>query len=120
MQCVSASKPVAAVIIGGMLTVRCGSKIAQLGIMLGAKKIVFLPVSGKVATALRPTSLPVPAVVGSAIIGGSGFVIFALPPLLSSYCASGGGCVAHRRTSLPMSSALPPPSAITMLDLACL
>jgi len=36
-------------------------------------------------TALRPTSLPVPAVVGIAIIGGTGSVSFSTPPLNASY-----------------------------------
>jgi hypothetical protein len=117
-QCVSASKPVAAVTLGGMLSVSSGSRIATLGNSKGEKNTVFLPVSRSVATALRPTSLPVPAVVGNAIIGGSGPVIFALPLRASSYSASGPVCVAHSRTSLPMSSALPPPSATTRSALA--
>jgi hypothetical protein len=104
---------VAAVTLGGMLSVSSGSRIATLGIKSGEKNTVFLPVSRSVATALRPTSLPVPAVVGSAIIGGRGPSTFALPPRASSYSERGPSCVAHSRTSLPTSSALPPPSAIT-------
>ena len=44
-----------------------------------------------VMTAPRPTSLPVPAVVGTAYIGGSVSKIFAPPFSRTEYWASGGG-----------------------------
>ena len=113
MQCVSASMPVAAVVRGGIVSVNFGSKMATFGIRRGAKMTVFFLVAWMVTTPLRPTSLPVPAVVGMAIIGGTSFTILASPPIASSYCARGIGCVTARRTSLATSSGLPPPTPIT-------
>ena len=66
---------VAAVIGDGNPIVRRGSKIAISGINLGWKKIVFFPVDVKVITEHLPTSLPVPAVVGTANNCGIWFLI---------------------------------------------
>jgi hypothetical protein len=75
----------AAVIFGGMDTVSSGSRIATFGINLGEKITVLRFVASNVTTPLRPTSVPVPAVVGTAIIGGTTPVILAPPPIASSY-----------------------------------
>ena len=73
-----------------------------------------LPVSVRVTIALSATSLPVPAVVGIAIIGGIACVIFSSPPRASSYSASGSEWVVVRRTSLATSMGAPPPTPTTM------
>ena len=73
--------------------------------------MVFRFVSSIVTMALRPTSLPVPAVVGMAIMLGIGPLILAPPPLASPYWASGSGWLVARRTSLATSIGAPPPSA---------
>ena len=68
MQWVSASMPVAAVSQAGRPRVSSGSQIARLGIRCGLMKPSLRP-SASVISAARPTSLPVPAVVGIAITG---------------------------------------------------
>ncbi len=78
--CVRASIPVAAVRCGGNPTVNSGSATAKDGIRCGLKISDFLPRPLNVNTALRPTSLPVPAVVGTAIMGGMSGPIRSLPP----------------------------------------
>ena len=71
MQWVSASNPVAAVTRGGIDTVSSGSRIAALAIKYGLKMTVLRPVASSVRTPDRPTSLPVPAVVGTLMMGGT-------------------------------------------------
>ena len=58
--------PVPAVMIGGMPTVSSGSQIVTLGIIFGWKIIFLVWVFSCVTTPARPTSEPVPAVVGRA------------------------------------------------------
>ena len=53
----------------GMPTVSSGSEITTFGIIFGWKMIFFVCVSSSVMTPARPTSEPVPAVVGTATIG---------------------------------------------------
>lgn len=53
----------------GMPTVSSGSQMTTAGIILGWKMIFFSFVSVLVMTPARPTSEPVPAVVGTATIG---------------------------------------------------
>ena len=60
--------PVAAVSRGGRPRVSSGSQIAALGIRCGLMKPSLRP-SARVISAARPTSLPVPAVVGIATTG---------------------------------------------------
>ena len=98
-------------ILTGIVTVRAGSRIATSGMSDGAKMIVFLFVSSSVTSPARPTSLPVPAVVGTAISGAIGLVILASPPIASSYWLSGGEWVAATLTILATSKLLPPPTA---------
>jgi len=64
MSCVSASRPVNAVTDGGRLYVSRGSTTAMRGNMYGLRRLTLMRFSGKVMTALRVTSEPVPAVVG--------------------------------------------------------
>ena len=58
--------PVAAVIPAGRPRVRSGSANTCTAIRRGEKMIFFTCVSSSEMTVLRPTSLPVPAVVGIA------------------------------------------------------
>ncbi len=73
---------------------------------------VFRWVSWRNATPLRLTSLPVPAVVGMAMSGGSGWTTKRSPPVASSYWLSGGAWLVSSWTSFAASSGLPPPRAM--------
>jgi hypothetical protein len=66
MQWVSASMPVAAVTFAGKASVTSGSANTARASSFGEKTIFLTCVFSSEMTALRPTSLPVPAVVGSA------------------------------------------------------
>ena len=110
MQCVSASMPVAAVRPGGSPRVSSGSQIAAFGIMWGAMKPSLRP-SRNVISAARPTSLPVPAVVGTATSGATAAVIFGMPPRIAAYRSSGPSWVAISATPLARSMEEPPPTA---------
>ena len=61
--------PVPAVMKRGMPTVSSGSQMVTAGNSLGWKMIFFLCVAALVSTPARPTSDPVPAVVGTATMG---------------------------------------------------
>ena len=89
MQCVRASIPVAAVRPRGRPSVRSGSQMATRGIMWGARNASFRP-SRSVSRAARPTSLPVPAVVGMATTGATSAVILSTPPSMAAYRSKGG------------------------------
>ena len=102
--------PVAAVSSGGKPSVRSGSQIARLGIRCGLMKPSLRP-SLSVSSAARPTSLPVPAVVGIAMTGATALEIFGMPPRIAAYCASGPGCVAKSAMPLARSIDEPPPTA---------
>ena len=80
MQCVRASIPAPAVRIGGKPKVSSGSQIAASGIRFSLAKISFLP-SSMIMTDPTDTSLPVPDVVGIAIMGMV-LEIFPKPPSL--------------------------------------
>ena len=67
----SASKPVAAVTRAGIERVSSGSSSATLASRCGLKMTVLRPVAASVTTPERPTSLPVPAVVGMVTMGGT-------------------------------------------------
>ena len=71
-QCVSASKPVAAVTCGGMLSGELGIEDRDVRDQVRREEDRLLAGVAQRDDAERPTSLPVPAVVGSAIIGGTG------------------------------------------------
>ncbi len=67
--CESASMPVAAVSAGGIDSVRSGSTSATRGQIRGSNRFIFLWRSVSVMIAEGETSLPVPAVVGTASDG---------------------------------------------------
>ena len=106
--------PVPAVIAGGMPTVSSGSQIVTFGIISGWKMIFFVWVASSVTTPARPTSEPVPAVVGTATIGAmpAGSARVHQSPT-SSKSHIGRVCPAMKATTLPTSSAEPPPKATT-------
>ena len=79
MQCAMASMPVAAVRPDGSPTVRAGSQMAILGTNDQLWKPSLRP-SSTITMAPRATSLPVPAVVGTAISGATLAVILGEPP----------------------------------------
>ena len=79
MQCAMASMPVAAVSSGGRPSVSSGSQIATFGIRNHEWKPTLRP-SSRMTMAPRATSLPVPAVVGTAISGTQASVISGAPP----------------------------------------
>ena len=105
--------PVAAVIPGGRLSVSSGSEITMAGSIFGWKMIFLTPADSSMIADARPTSEPVPAVVGMATQGaiapGS-----ARRQLLraSSKSHSGRVCPAMSAIALPVSIALPPPKAM--------
>ena len=61
--------PVPAVMAGGMPTVSSGSQMVIFGIISGWKITFLVCVASSVMTPARPTSEPVPAVVGTATTG---------------------------------------------------
>ena len=106
--------PVPAVMSGGMPTVNSGSQIAVLGIMSGWKITFLVRVASSVTTPARPTSEPVPAVVGTAMTGAidPASARVQLSPT-SSKSQIGRVWPAANAISLPASSAEPPPNATT-------
>ena len=76
--------PVAAVTRGGIDVVSSGSRIATLASRYGLKMTVFRWLASSVTTPERPTSLPVPAVVGIATSGGTFGPMKRSPPVASS------------------------------------
>ena len=117
MQCAIASMPVAAVSIGGRPSVSSGSHSATRGTRCGESTPTLRP-SSRISTAPRPTSLPVPAVVGTAITGAVAAVMRATPPSMAAKDFSGPSCVAHTATPLARSIGEPPPTA-TMPSQRC-
>ncbi len=105
--------PVPVVIAGGMPMVSLGSQITAFGIIFGWKMIFLVWVS-LVSTAARPTSEPVPAVVGTATTGAiaSASARFHQSPM-SSKSHTGRVWPTMKATSLPTSSPEPPPKATT-------
>ena len=73
--------PVPAVSAGGRPTVSSGSRITCAGIILGWKITFLVWVARLVMTPARPTSEPVPAVVGTATIGRDAGGVGAGPPV---------------------------------------
>jgi hypothetical protein len=104
-----ASTPVAAVTIGGTETVRAGSTIAMSASISTLSVATLFIVAGSVTSARVPTSLPVPAVVGTWASAtrrlGARF-----GPEISDKVLSLGASTA---TSFARSMALPPPKPIT-------
>ena len=65
----------------GMPTVSSGSQIVTFGIIAGWKMTFLVWVSSCVMTPARPTSEPVPAVVGTAMTGAMPVRVGARPPV---------------------------------------
>ena len=97
-----------------MPTVSSGSAITTLGIISGWKITFLVWVVSSVMTPARPTSEPVPAVVGTATMGkmplGSARVH---QSPISSKSHIGRVCPAMKAMTLPTSSPEPPPKAMT-------
>ena len=110
MQCAMASIPVAAVSAGGRPRVSAGSQIATLGTTKGEITPTLRP-SSRMRIAPRPTSLPVPAVVGTAMTGAVREVMRSAPPSITAKLCSGPSCVAQTATPLARSMDEPPPTA---------
>src|ERR1039458_2914997 len=87
-----------------------GSRMARLGISHGLKMMIFRPSLCEVIPEDRPTSLPVPEVVGIAMMGSYGPFIRSVPPACHSSSVSAPSCRAMTTTALETSIALPPPS----------
>ena len=106
--------PVPAVSGGGRPTVSSGSQITCAGIILGWKITFLVWVARLVITPARPTSEPVPAVVGTATIGAmpAGSARVHQSPM-SSKSHIGRVWPRMKATTLPASSAEPPPKATT-------
>ncbi len=108
MQWPSASMPVPAVNLAGSDIVRSGSQIATFGSNCGPRTPNSRWPGAGWTPAPRETSLPVPAVVGMAMIGATGPVILAG----SAYCGKGGGLPVRSAAALHMSMTMPPPNAM--------
>ena len=106
--------PVAAVMCEGRPTESSGSEMTISGIIFGWKMIFFSCVSSLVMTLARPTSEPVPAVVGTATTGAMplGSARVHQSPM-SSKSQSGRVWPAMKAIALPTSRAEPPPKATT-------
>ena len=109
-----ASMPTAAVMRAGSPVVSSGSATTATGIIIGWKMIFLVWSRVSVITDARPTSEPVPEVVGTATTG-------AIPPgsarvhqsSRSSKSQIGRICPDISATAFAASSALPPPNPIT-------
>src|SRR6185437_9021918 len=104
--------PVPVVMKGGMPTVSSGSQITTRGIILGWKITFLVCVDSWVMTPARPTSEPVPAVVGTATTGAilSASARVHQSPI-SSKSQSGLVCPAMKAMTLTVSRPEPPPKA---------
>ena len=105
--------PVAAVTAGGRPSVSSGSANTTFARMCGEKITRLTCVSSSLITLLRPTSLPVPEVVGKATKYGSAAAIGRTCGWSQTYSITSPGCVAIRPTTLATSSAAPPPIPTT-------
>ena len=106
--------PVAAVIFGGRPTVSSGSRMTTAGSIFAWKMMRLTCSRSSVMTEARPTSEPVPAVVGMATTGAmpATFTRRWLSPT-SSKSQSGRSWPAIKAIALAASSAEPPPNAMT-------
>ena len=117
---VSASMPVAAVTCGGRPSVSSGSANTARARICGLKITRLRWLSFSLTTAERPTSEPVPDVVGSATNQGSGPVMGRTWGWSQAYSRMSPSWVAARPTTLATSSAAPPPKPITQSALCAL
>ena len=98
--------PVVAVIKGGRLKVTLGSRTAYLGISGKSLMAYLYLVWASVMTAASVVSLPVPAVVGTAIRRGSFLHTFKMPFIFARDCF---GFAIRAPTALAQSMLEPPP-----------
>src|SRR5688572_93982 len=105
--------PVAAVTAGGTPSVSSGSANTTFARIAGEKITRLTCESSSLITLLRPTSLPVPEVVGSATKYGSTAVIGRTCGWSQTYSITSPGWVASRPTTLATSSTAPPPTPTT-------
>ena len=97
-----------------MPTVSSGSQMVTFGIIWGWKMIFLVWLASSVTTAARPTSDPVPAVVGTATMGAIASALARVHQSpTSSKSHNGRVCPAMNAITLPTSSAEPPPKAMT-------
>ena len=92
MQWVSASMPVAAVIPGGRSSVSSGSANTALASRVGENTIFLMCVASSETTLERPTSEPVPAVVGS----DDATHVLEDGEVVTVSCAEGDACLVYR------------------------
>ena len=111
---VSASMPVAAVTAGGRSIVSTGSAKTVFASSFGEKRIFFWCVSSSAMMALRPTSLPVPAVVGMVMKWGTSPVTCTSPPMRSSYTKRSSRWFTRSTMARATSIAAPPPMPMTL------
>src|SRR5512143_672299 len=111
--CVSASMPVAAVTDAGRSSVSSGSANTHFARSFGEKTIFFTCVVSSDTTLERPTSEPVPAVVGSATKYGRSRSMGRTCGWSHAYSRMSPGWVARSATALATSRAAPPPRPIT-------
>ena len=105
--------PVAAVMRGGKPTVNSGSEITTAGSIFGWKMIFLTWVASSRITEARPTSEPVPAVVGTAMVCAiPATVTRVYQSSRSSKSHNGLFCPTINAMVLPTSNALPPPNAM--------
>ncbi len=105
--------PVAAVIAGGRPNVSSGSANTALASRSGEKSTFFTCVTSSEMTDERPTSDPVPEVVGTATKYGIGWSIGRTCGWSHAYSRTSPGCVPMSATALATSTAAPPPRPIT-------
>ncbi len=103
--------PVAAVSIGGSPRVSSGSTIDHLGIMCGLIIANLRPLVMLIREP-RPTSEPVPAVVGIAITGATAEVTLSKPPQINAVSSRARLCVAMIPIAFATSIGDPPPNAM--------
>jgi hypothetical protein len=105
--------PVAAVTCGGRPSVSSGSANTHFARIFGLNTTRLRCVSFSLTTDERPTSEPVPEVVGSATKYGSALVMGRTCGWSHTYSRMSPSCVAAMPTTLATSSAAPPPKPIT-------
>ena len=120
MLCVSASMPVAAVTWAGRAKVSSGSAKTARARIWALKTVRLWCVSFSDTTAERPTSEPVPEVVGRAMKQGKALTMGRTCGWSHTYSRMSPSCVAATPTTLATSSAAPPPKPMMASALCAL
>ena len=94
--------------------------MARRGSIQGLRRLTLTRCSGEASTALRVTSVPVPAVVGIATNGADGCVSGLPRPMTSRYSSRSSEFANSAAIALPVSSTLPPPKPTTRSQRSCL